>query len=174
MATCFQFKTIDMLQHGNMVHTAYLQLLRDIATCNMTKYPPCTEQIWNKYRSNLPSPETIRLYHVYHDCGKHLSLTIDDEGRRHYPNHAENSYNLFRQYNDDSVAAQLIKHDMHLHVLRGDELNQFLRSFDHIGILWLTALCELFANAELFGGCDQTSFKIKYKHLEKVGKRLLA
>ena len=174
MATCFQFKTIDMLQHGKMVHSTYLQLLKDIAIGQLDKYPKCTEQLWNKYWSTLPSPETIRLYHVYHDCGKHLSLTTDDEGRRHYPNHAENSFNLFRQYNADPIAAELIRHDMHLHTLKGDELDTFIKSFAHIGILWYTALSELFANAELFGGCEQTSFKIKFKQLEKAGKRLLA
>lgn len=134
----------------------------------------CTAQIWRKYRANLPSPETIRLYHVYHDCGKHLSLVMDAEGRKHYPNHADHSYQLFSKYNNDAAAATLIKHDMYLHTLRGDELCQFLESFDHIGILWLTALAELYANAEMFGGCEQTSFKIKLKQIEKAGKRLLS
>ena len=174
MKTCFQFKTIDMQDHGNMVHAAYVQMIADIENDNLSKYPACTAQIWRKYRATLPSPETIRLYHVYHDCGKHLSLTIDDEGRRHYPNHAEHSYQLFSKYNDDAIAATLIKHDMHLHLLRGEELCEFLKSFDHIGILWLTALAELYANAEMFGGCEQTSFKIKLKQIEKAGKRLLS
>jgi hypothetical protein len=34
-------------------------------------------------------------------------------------------------------------------------------------------LCELNSNAQMFGGSGSDSFKIKYKHLDKVGNKYL-
>jgi hypothetical protein len=40
-------------------------------------------------------------------------------------------------------------------------------------VLLLTGLCELHSNAQMFGGIDSTSFKIKFKQLERLGKKVI-
>jgi hypothetical protein len=37
----------------------------------------------------------------------------------------------------------------------------------------LTGLCEIHSNARMFGGIESTGFKIKWKHLDKMGKRII-
>jgi hypothetical protein len=39
--------------------------------------------------------------------------------------------------------------------------------------LLVTSLCELHSNASMFGGIESTSFKIKYKQLDKRGNQVL-
>lgn len=39
--------------------------------------------------------------------------------------------------------------------------------------LLVTALAELHSNAAMFGGIESTSFKIKWKKLDKLGKKLI-
>lgn len=64
---------------------------------------------------------------------------------------------------------------MVLHTIKSEELEQKITQFSQAD--WLTllvvAFAELHANAEMFGGTNNTSFKIKFKQLDKRGKQLL-
>ena len=43
-----------------------------------------------------------------HDCGKPYCITIDEAGRRHFPDHANVSANTFAQISDNKIVKDLI------------------------------------------------------------------
>jgi hypothetical protein len=176
MLTCYQFENMNMLQHGQAVHQKYLELRSHLIDgtplTSEWRLPGYLHDLWETYKDTLPDEETLRLYQIYHDCGKHICRTVDDQGRQHFPDHAEASYRRFLNHSNNFMAAELIRLDMTFHTLRGEELEPF---FTHpLGFtLWLTTLCELHANAEMFGGIESDSFKIKWKRHDKAGKKFL-
>jgi hypothetical protein len=56
--------------------------------------------------------------------------------------------------------------------MKSDAIEEFAKHPEAISLL-ITGLCELHSNAQMFGGIESTSFKIKWKHLSKMGKRIL-
>ena len=169
MEGCEQTRGLNTLQHGQSVHHHYKQLITELesgtAKCSTLR------ALYAKFR--LPQPEILERYHTHHDCGKYLCLTIDESGKRHFPNHAAISAKQFSCiWPDDGFTKQLIAHDMDFHTLRGDDL---LKICAHpcAPILYFTAWAEINANAEMFGGRDSDSYKIKAKRLLQAGKKLL-
>ena len=107
------------------------------------------------------------------NCGKPLCLVIDDEGRRHFPGHAEASRKAWLETGGDRAVGDLIGMDMDAHLLKADDLEDFAARPQAASLL-LTALAEIHANAAMFGGIESTSFKIKWKHIDKRGRQALA
>lgn len=94
---------------------------------------------------------------------------VDEEGRQHFPDHARISASIWRVHGGDEQIAEFIARDMDMHLLKPSEAATYDR-VDLVPALLLTALAELHANAEMFGGIESTSFKIKFKALNKLGK----
>ena len=68
--------------------------------------------------------------------------------------------------------ADLIRGDMRAHLLNADNIDAFI--LEPFAPTWiLTAYAELHSNAQMFGGIDSDSFKIKWKRLSKFTKRIL-
>lgn len=109
----------------------------------------------------------LKQYHFNHDISKPYIREIDSSGKEHYPNHSYHSSQLYRERYGDDVFADMILHDMDFHTKRGDDIKEVwkLPYSDH---LYATAWAEIFANAELFGGFESDSFKIKRKRLVKA------
>lgn len=63
----------------------------------------------------------------------------------------------------------MIRNDMKFHTAKGDDLKETWQ-LPYVNHLYATAWAELFANAELFGGMESDSFKIKKKKLIKAFK----
>lgn len=118
-----------------------------------------------------PDSNRMEFYHVFHDVGKPYCRTVDEEGRQHFPDHARISASIWRVNGGDPLIARLIEHDMDMHLLKPSEAAEY-KHLDLAPALLLTALAEIHANAEMFGGMESTSFKIKWKSLNKVGKQL--
>jgi hypothetical protein len=110
-------------------------------------------------------------YTLYHDCGKPRCLTIDENGKRHFPNHAKISADLYRAANGDEEAAKLIEMDMDIHLLKTEGIEEFASRPEAITLL-IAGLAEIHSNAIMFGGIESTSFKIKWKHLDKKGQKI--
>lgn len=168
MKNCFQFKEMNMIDHGKMVHEYYSDLVSN------QKYDwdfGKVRDLIDDLLENAPSAEQLKMYHVYHDCGKPRCRTVDEQGKQHFPNHAHVSYETWLEAGGDEETAWYILHDMDFHVLKGDDLDSLLTDPRALGLL-LTAWAEIHANAQMFGGIDSTSFKIKRKHLEKQTKLL--
>lgn len=114
---------------------------------------------------------TSSLYQEWHDCGKPLCLTVDETGRKHYPDHARWSKEQFlKLFPEEQQAAYLIEHDMDWHLAKNNADFERLSKEPHAFTLYLTAWAEIHANAVLFGGTESDSFKIKRKRLEKALK----
>lgn len=119
-----------------------------------------------------PDVETMERYHIFHDCGKPYCLTIDEDGKQHFPDHARISAAIWRVIGGDELCADLIAHDMDFHIMKPAQAAEYER-LDLAPALLLTALSELHANAEMFGGIESTSFKIKFKNLNKLGRNII-
>lgn len=112
-------------------------------------------------------------YQEYHDCGKPFCRTVDDEGKVHFPDHANVSANVWNTlFPDESTIQELMHKDMTFHMGRSEDFDEIWK--DPLApTLYITAWAEIIANSTMFGGQDSTSFKIKKKKLIQAGKKYL-
>lgn len=179
MRECFQFETMSVLDHGNSVHAWFRDLY-----FHLTEKKPL-QLTWRLpdwindplIPAKLLDFDILETYQVYHDCGKPLCRTVDDQGRQHFPDHAAVSEKRWLECSDGSPVAitigKLIGMDMDVHTMKADSIEAFAAKDEAISLL-ITALCELHSNAQMFGGIDSVGFKIKWKQADKVGKRILS
>ena len=176
MQNCEQTKGLSVLQHGESVKSYLFDLIDHLRTGSQLKYdwrlPDWIQSNKDLILQSLPTDETLELYTTYHDIGKPWCLQIDEEGRRHFPDHAQVSYQIFNQVFNDSIAAELILHDMDMHLLKADGVEAFCEMEWAVTLL-ITSLAEVHSNASLFGGLESTSFKIKWKSINQRGKQIL-
>lgn len=189
MMSCQQFEGMNVYEHGLDVHARYLDLhshLLNIRTLNCSDTSQCPEP---KLRWRMPEwvhesgwlerllpLETMRLYQTFHDCGKPLCRTVDDQGRQHFVDHAAISYATWMQHAEtaeDHQVGELILHDMDAHTVRGDAIDGFIAMPEAPSLL-MTALAEIHSNAAFLGRLDSDGFKIKWKQLDRIGKRMVA
>jgi hypothetical protein len=175
MKNCEQTKGQSVLQHGISVRDYLFDLINHLRSGTTLKYdwrlPDWVFENKDLLLSSLPDDETLELYTKFHDCGKPFCLTIDDEGKRHFPNHAQISHNIFKQVFENPVAAELILHDMSIHLTKSDDVEDFCK-IPHFLTLLITGLSEIHSNCSMFGGISSTSFKIKHKSITQRGKQI--
>jgi hypothetical protein len=176
MKACPQTESQSVLEHGFSVKNYTMDLLNHLELGTPLKYEwKLPEWIYEEkdfILQHLENRKTLKTYTIMHDCGKPLCLQIDEEGKRHFPNHAEISFQTFVRFYDDPVAAQLILHDMDIHTLKSEGVEEFSKSPYAITHL-IVGLAEIHSNAKMFGGIDSTSFKIKHKCISKRGKQII-
>lgn len=177
MKNCKQSKNQSVYEHGISVNR-YLHDLLDHLRYNTDlkfewKMPTWVYDYKDLILSNLPSNETLDLYTIYHDIGKPFCIETDNDGKNHFPNHSKISSEIFSQIFDDKIAEYLIKHDMDIHLLKSNDVNEFSKNPFCLTLL-LSGLSELHSNAEMFGGSESVGFKIKWKCLNKRGCQILA
>lgn len=176
MSACEQTKGMSVLQHGESVRDYLFDLINHLRSGAPLKYdwklPYWVLENKDLLLSSLPDDETLELYTKFHDCGKPFCLTIDDEGKRHFPNHAKVSYDIFKAVFDNPVAAEFILHDMDIHMLKSDGVKEFAKNPYALTLL-LTGLAEIHSNCQIFGGPESTSFKIKFKYISQRGKQII-
>lgn len=178
MKTTEQTTGVSVLKHGEMVMDRYHDLhgwLCNGAQLTMRWRLPSwlmNSSLHEWLVAQLPSLEVSDMYQLYHDCGKPYCLTIDAEGHRHFTEHALVSKNKWLSISGDADVAELIGMDMDIHMLRPESVSEFA-SRRFAVLLLLTGLCEIHANAEMFGGFESDSFKIKWKKIEQRGKAII-
>ena len=193
MDATMQFPGVSMTDHGRQVLSCYEKLVgflsqepqatdRSMRSGDANQEEPAPFPrlpAWAAQHRRLlcamqPSPEVMREYLLLHDCGKPFCRTQDQEGRMHYPGHAGVSAEVYRRALGKSEEVEsLIERDMLIHTISADDLPSFALSPGAAGLL-LAGLAEVYANSEMFGGTDSNGFKIKMKHLERRGRRLVA
>lgn len=173
MKECFQGNTgINMIEHGEQVWQKTRKLI--LGQFEGFKLPDWFIKNHHFIVNNLHDWETIEMYNLYHDCGKHRCRTVDENGKVHFPDHAKVSANVFIEYFPQfPEVANLIFHDMVMHTQRYESIEKLHLSVKDTWTLLISAFAEIHANAELFGGIDSISFKIKSKNLDKLGKKLI-
>ncbi len=179
MRECFQFKDMSVLDHGLSVHEWFKDLHK-----HLTQGTPLEHQ-WRMPEwihdpllvEKLLDFDILTTYQIYHDCGKPFCRTVDQDGRQHFPNHAEVSRQRWLECSDGSPEAlqiaALIGMDMDVHLLKSEGIAEFAARPEAVSLL-VTGLCELHSNSVMFGGIESVNFKIKWKALNKVGSRILA
>lgn len=176
MSNCEQTQGQSVLEHGISVKNYLFDLINHLRQGTPLVYdwrlPDWLVDNKDFILSSLPDDETLELYTVFHDCGKPFCREVDENGKAHFPNHSEVSYSYFKQIFDNDVAAELIRHDMDIHLLKSDGVPDFCKNPYALTLL-LTGLAETHSNASMFGGIDSTSFKIKNKNISKRGKQII-
>ena len=174
MQLCEQTPGLSVLAHGQSVND-YYQDLRDHCVNGAPlrhewKLPDWIDspKLW----AALLDEPTTSMYQVFHDCGKPFCKEVDQEGRNHFPDHANVSADVWRSIGGDEQVARLIGLDMAIHLLKADDLAAFCERPEAATLL-ITGFCEIHSNAAMFGGIDSSSFKMKWKHIDRRGKQIV-
>jgi hypothetical protein len=174
MQNCPQTDTQSVYEHGVSVRDHIFQLIDFLETGEIQgewKLPSWMHEHRQDLLKSLLSRETIAEYALFHDCGKPYCLTIDENGKRHFPNHAEVSYQTWLSVSDNQQVAKLIKMDMKIHTIKANEIDEFIQHPEAITLL-IAGLAEVHSNAKMFGGMESDSFKIKWGQINKRGKAI--
>ena len=172
MKNCPQTETQSVYQHGLSVKEHAFELIQMLKS-GIEKPGwrlPDWFLVYRKQILNKLLPENlIEEYTIYHDCGKPYCLTIDDDGKRHFPNHAEQSKLTWLSVGGSEQAAKLMSMDMMIHTLKVTDIDEFIKHPEAVTLL-LVGLAEIHSNAAMFGGIESVSFKIKWNQINKRGK----
>ena len=162
------------MQHGILVNQYFLDLYSHLQFNTTLQYkwiiPSWIYDHKDFILEKLLPIGMLSEYQIYHDIGKPFCKTYDlDTKNPHFHNHAAVSANT---YPGSSKIKELIGSDMLIHTIKDKDMELFSKRDDSISLL-LTGMAEIHANAEMFGGLNSTSFKIKYKQINTRGKALL-
>jgi hypothetical protein len=174
MQKCPQTETQSVYEHGVSVRDHLFQLIRFLETGEIAgewKLPSWVYRYRQELLKSLCSKEIIEEYTVFHDCSKPYCLSIDEHGKRHFPNHAELSYKKWLEVGGSEEAAMLMRMDMDIHSLKDKDVDDFCQRPQAITLL-LVGLAEINSNSAMFGGIESVSFKIKYKQIDKRGNAI--
>jgi hypothetical protein len=172
MSKCQQTPTQTVLEHGESVW----RFTQRIMKCDFEgmRIPGWFDGNTGEILNNLHEESIIKEYNILHDCGKPYCLEVDDDGKRHFPNHAEVSRQTYLSLPVANMhVANLIGWDMVLHTATADEIKEIGLTKKDAYTLLITAFAEIHSNAEMFGGIESISFKSKWKKLDRRGKMLL-
>ena len=171
MHNCAQTPGMSVYEHGSDVWKHAKQLISgDTASF---KLPTWYTENLDYITSNIYNSHILESYTTFHDCGKPYCVEIDSEGRSHFPDHANVSKALWDTFFPDDVeVSTLIGLDMVMHTETAKEITDRNLDIKTSLTLLVVALAELHSNANMFGGIDSLSFKIKWKKLNKRGNMI--
>ncbi|WP_137297590.1 hypothetical protein [Psychromonas sp. SP041] len=169
-----QSKGVSIYEHGVSVSSYYKELKSHIITGDELKGNwKLPAWVKNKSLWSLTLPDDmVEQYHIFHDCGKPMCITYDDEGNVHFPEHAATSKIIWNSISNEVEIGELIGMDMDIHQLKAVDLDAFSQRREAATLL-LTGLAEIHSNAAMFGGIESVSFKSKYKHILRRGNALV-
>ncbi len=175
MLRCEQTAGQSVYQHGQSVSKHFDDLMDHIKGIytlpeGRWKLPEWIQQYKDELLANLHDRGLIDQYLTFHDCGKPYCRT--PEGR--FPDHANVSAYVWACVGGNEAVGELIRDDMVIHTATAEEISQKMQewSVKDACTLLLAALCEIHSNARMFGGIDSTSFKIKWKQIDKRGRQI--
>lgn len=174
MRACQQTAGQSVLQHGESVKEHTFQLINYLKTGHIEgewRLPDWLSEYRQQILSVLLPEDIIEEYTTYHDCGKPYCRTLDENGRVHFPNHAEISSQKWLEVGGNLRAAKLMQMDMLIHTIKSCEVDEFCTHLEACTLL-VAGLAEVHSNAKMFGGIDSTSFKIKWNQINKRGKAI--
>lgn len=172
MQLCPQTETQSVYQHGCSVKEHIFDLISYLKTGKIDegwRLPIWMETYREQLLSALLPEDVIEKYTIFHDCGKPYCISIDENGKRHFPDHAEVSYRTWQSVSNNQRVANLIRMDMCIHTMKAADIDEFITHPEAITLL-LAGLAEVHSNAKMFGGIESESFKIKWSQINKRGK----
>lgn len=174
MQNCPQTDSQSVYQHGVSVKEHIFQLISFLKTGQISdgwRLPNWMYEYRQQLLSSLLPEDIIAEYTLFHDCSKPYCIQYDQNGKRHFQNHAELSFRKWLEVGGNEDAAILMRMDMDIHSLKDKDVNEFCNRPQAITLL-LAGLAEIHSNATMFGGMESVSFKIKFKQIEKRGKAI--
>lgn len=173
MLRCEQTQGVDMLDHGIAVFQQYKKIYKHLTGVQNYpgELPAWIDANKDLILDRLAPLSVIFDYTINHDCGKHVCLSVGEDGKRRYPGHAEESAKVAARMGLSKDVCRLIAQDMDFHTLKSEGIQEFASRPDAVTLM-VVAVAEVLANAEMFGK-DSDSFKIKWKHLEKRGRQVM-
>lgn len=182
MLNCEQTAGQTVYQHGLSVWAHLSQLIEHLRG-NYTlpegawRLPDWLTTYREQILANLPDEGKAQLYALYHDCGKPYCRQVDKEtGQVRFPDHAEASAYIWACVGGNDRVRLWIANDMVIHTSSAEEIAEKLDAHwqreDSVCLL-LAALAEVHSNAKMFGGIESTSFKMKWKTVNKRGNQIL-
>jgi hypothetical protein len=173
MSDCPQTKGMSVLQHGLMVKDYACDLIHGDPYDFQWRIPDWFESNRDKIITMLVHSDVFDRYLIHHDCGKPYCRTLGDDDKYHFPDHANVSSEVWKKlFPDDLIVGELIKMDMDIHCLKDEGVKEFSQHPLAISLL-LAGLSEIHANASMFGGIESTSFKIKWKQIDRRGRAII-
>lgn len=178
MKACEQTKGMSVLEHGLMVCDYYRDLYSHLYEDTRLKYewkiPNWVMENKQFILNELCHDYTMQEYMIMHDCGKPYCRSVDEDGRQHFQDHANVSADVWsKMFPADKMVSELIRNDMQIHTIKSEDLVEFTKNPLAVSLL-ITGLCEIHANASMFGGIESTSFKIKWKQIDRRGKHIVS
>lgn len=166
----------SVLQHGEAVWYHLFQLILTLQENKLEKLKGWQIPHWliahrEQILARLLPLHILWEYTTYHDCGKPYCLTIDQQGKRHFPNHTQMSHDKWLEVGGNPLVANLMLQDMVIHTVKAVELDKLSQKPEAISLL-LAGLAEIHANAKMFGGIESDSFKIKFKQINRRGRAI--
>jgi len=136
------------------------------------KAPPEFYELMKKQIHKIDEYNLLK-YAIFHDLGKPYCLEYDENGKKHFRDHAKASRQKWLEISNNTFIADLIEQDMDLHTLKPEQVHEFIqrKTFPY---LLLSCIAEINSNASMFGGYESESFKIKYKRLQSRLRKMLA
>jgi hypothetical protein len=174
MKNCPQTDVQSVYQHGVSVKEHIFELISFLKTGHIDegwRLPDWMHTYREQILASLLPEDIIKAYAIFHDCGKPYCLTIDEQGKRHFPNHPEVSYNVWQAISNNKTIAKLILMDMKIHTMKAADVDEFIQHPEAITLL-IAGLAEVHSNAKMFGGIQSESFKIKWSQINKRGKAI--
>jgi hypothetical protein len=174
MMNCPQNNTQTIYQHGLSVQAHLKQLvdhIQDGTSLSNWRIPSWFFKYKEYIKKNLLPTDILLEYALFHDCGKPFCLTTDENGRNHFANHAQISAATWKENGGCDQIGRLIAMDMDIHTLKSEQVEEFCKRPECCSLL-LSGLAEIHANAEMFGGIESTSFKIKWKQIDRRGNQI--
>jgi hypothetical protein len=176
MQNCPQTPTQSVYQHGLSVRDctfALIKLLKEYESYSDDdwKLPGWFFQYRHQILQHLLPNSIIEEYTIFHDCGKPYCLIYDEQGKKHFPNHAQVSSQTWLASGGNAQCAKLMSMDMMIHTMKANDIPEFIQHPEAITLL-MVGLAEIHANAKTFGGFDSTSFKIKWNQINKRGNAI--
>lgn len=179
MEACEQFHGMSVYEHGVSVHEWFHDLFNHLVhNTELTKPWRLPSWIYDpRLISSLLPFHVLRDYQIWHDIGKPDCRIVDEEGKQHFPDHAEVSYRTWvhqcEPTEENLLVGELIRKDMLAHTVKGEAALEFVKDPLAPSLL-ITALAEIHSNAAQMNRLETDGFKIKFKQLEKLGKKLFA
>jgi hypothetical protein len=183
MLKCEQSPGLNVYQHGQMVALFIQELIDHLKGLYGLQHKWVLPDWLETYKEDILTNHwgSIYEYARYHDCGKPFCRQVGPDGKAHFPDHAAISRHKYLEAGgfNNSVAqitiANLIGWDMVIHTAKSEEIENYCKNewtVKDACTLLLASLAEIHANAKMFGGVDSTSFKIKYKQIDRRGKQI--
>lgn len=178
MLACEQTKGQTVYQHGLSVLNHFLELKEYLADGNSPDHwriPDWLKNNREEILNYLHNEQVICEYLLYHDCGKPICRMIDENGKVHFPDHAQISKTTFLNAGGKPTVANLIGWDMEIHTASAEQIANYcdhLWSIQDAFTLLLASLAEIHSNAKMFGGIESISFKSKWKKIDQRGRQI--